>query len=83
MVQSNNDLVLAGFDDGMHQVHGSRTQVPRRRTVRENRMDSFGLLPERTNLQTSEGDWYRREYGNLWRMDQQVRDEAMEGVDLG
>ena len=33
VVQSNSDLVYAGFDEYMHQVHGSRILVPRRRTV--------------------------------------------------
>ena len=31
--QSNNDLILTGFDDRMHQVYGSRTRVPMRHTV--------------------------------------------------
>ena len=56
VVQRNSDLVYAGFDEYMHQVHGSRIRVPRRRTVRSNRIDDFGLLPERVNLKTSEGD---------------------------
>ena len=33
IVSSNNALIFAGFDDSMYQVHGSRTRVPRRRTV--------------------------------------------------
>ena len=82
IVQSNNDLVLVGFDESMHQVHGSRTRVPRRRTVRSNCMDDFGLLPATVNLQTTEGDWYRKEFGNMWRMNTQVRDEAVEKASL-
>ena len=54
IVQSNSDLVLVGFDEYMHQVHGSRTHIPRRRTFRSNHMDDFGLLLARVNLQTSE-----------------------------
>ena len=81
-MQSNNDLVLVGFDESMHQVHGSRTRVPRRRTVKANRMDDFGLLPATVNLQTTEGDWYRKQFGNSWRMNTQVRDEAVEKSSL-
>ena len=82
VVQSNCELVLAGFDDQMHQVHGSRTRVPRRRTVWSNHMDSFGLLPSRSSLQTTEGDWHRKEFGNTSQMDEQARDEATERAGL-
>ena len=60
IVHRNSNLVLVGFDEYMHHVHDSRTHVPRRRTVRSNRMDYFGIFPEIFNLKTSEGDWYRR-----------------------
>ena len=36
-------------------------------------MYNFGLLPERVNLQTSEGGWYRREFGNVWWVNAEVR----------
>ena len=78
VAQSNSDLVYAGFDEYTHQVHSSRIRVPRQRTVRSNCMDDFGLLPERVNLQTSEGDWYRRDFGNVWCMNAEVRDKATE-----
>ena len=77
-MQSNSNLVYAGFDEYMHQVNGSRIWVPRQRTVRSNCMDDFGLLPERVNLQTSEGDWYRREFGNVWWMNAELIDKATE-----
>ena len=70
------------FDDHMHQVHGSRTRVPRSRTVRSNRMDDFEYSIVRPNLQTTEGDWYRREFANLWKMNVQVRDDAMDKAGL-
>ena len=82
VVQSNCEFVLAGFHDLMHQVHGSRTCVPTRRTVRSNYMDELGLLPPRVNLQTTEGDWYRREFGNMWRMNEKVRDQALDRAGL-
>ena len=45
-------------------------------------MDDFGLLPERVNLQTSKGDWYRREFENVSRMNAEVRDKATERAGL-
>ena len=63
-VQSNCKLVCVGFDDHTHQVHRTRTQVPRRCTIRSSCIDGLGLLSPRVNLQTSEGDWYRREVEN-------------------
>ena len=54
--QSNKDLILTEFDEHMHQVFGSRTRVPRRRTVKSNQMDDFEYL-QRSNLQTTEEDW--------------------------
>ena len=81
IVSSNADLIHAGFDDNMHHVHGSRTRVPRRRTFRSNRREEYRYVG-RQSLQTSEGDWYRREYGNLWSMNIQVRNDAMGRVGL-
>ena len=75
-------MFLVGFDEYMHQVHGSRTHVPIRRKIRSNRMNNFGLLPERVNLQKSEGDWHRRDFGNMWRINAQVRYEAVEKASL-
>ena len=77
-VMSNDSLLLVGFDDDMHQVLGTRVRAPRRRTVRSNQNDDFEYTSTRQSLQTTEGDWYRREYGNLWRMKDGIRDLAME-----
>eukprot|EP00957_Ditylum_brightwellii_P184034 14018628-Ditylum_brightwellii.AAC.1 len=82
LVQSNRDLILTGFDKHMHQVLGMRTRAPRQRTIRSNRMEDFQCSSGRDSLQTTEGYWYRREFDNLWRMNAQVRDEAMEQVGL-
>ena len=46
-------------------------------------MDTFGLLPGGTNLSMLVKGTDRREYGYIWSMNQQVRDEVLEGVDLG
>ena len=82
IVHSNIYLVLVGFDEYMHQEHGSITRVPRRRTVRSNCMDDFGLFPERVNLHTYERDWYRRYSGNICRMNTQVRYKPFEKSSL-
>ena len=79
-VQTNCELVLADFD--MHQLTGPVTCVPRTPTVRAHHMDTCGLLPNKSNLQTTEGDRYRREFGNVWQMDERVRDKAMEAAGM-
>ena len=63
-VQTNCEMVLVDFE--MYQVTDRVTRVPRTRTVQARRMDIFGLLPNRSNLQTTEGDWYKKELGNIW-----------------
>ena len=77
-VVSNDGLLLVVNEGDMHQVLGSRVRAPRRRTVRSNQSDDFEYTSTRASLQTTEGDWYRREYGNLWRMKDSLRDLAME-----
>eukprot|EP00584_Thalassiosira_punctigera_P026082 CAMPEP_0172578128 /NCGR_PEP_ID=MMETSP1067-20121228/138579_1 /TAXON_ID=265564 ORGANISM="Thalassiosira punctigera, Strain Tpunct2005C2" /NCGR_SAMPLE_ID=MMETSP1067 /ASSEMBLY_ACC=CAM_ASM_000444 /LENGTH=298 /DNA_ID=CAMNT_0013370821 /DNA_START=195 /DNA_END=1091 /DNA_ORIENTATION=+ len=80
IISSNKDLIDAGFE--MTQVYGSSVRVPRRRTVRSNQMSDFEYSGTRSSLQTSEGDWYRREYGNMYRLDVQLRDRAMDRAGL-
>ena len=45
-------------------------------------MDDFGLFPARVNPHTSEGDWYRRGFGNMWKINTQVRDGSVEKSSL-
>ena len=45
-------------------------------------MDDFVLLPSIINLQKFERDWYRKEFGKMWKMNTQVRDEAVEKASL-
>jgi serine/threonine-protein kinase RIO1 len=82
IVQSNNKLSLTGFDEHMHQVFGTRTCVPRQRSVRSNRLEDFEYSLPRQNLQTTKGDWYRREHINLWKMNAQIRVQAMDRLGL-
>ena len=45
-------------------------------------MDDFGLFPARFNLQTYKGYCYKREFGNMWRMNTQLIYEAFEKSSL-
>ena len=77
IIQSSADLILTGFT--MHQVYGTSIRVPRQRSVRSNRMADFEYdTGARRTLQTTEGEWYRSEYGNRWRLDDQLRDKLLE-----
>jgi hypothetical protein len=82
IVQGNSEMALAGLNDHRHQVHGSKSCMPRPQTLCLNQIDMFGLLPARVSLQTIEGNWYRREFGNMWLMDETIRDDAVERADL-
>ena len=53
-MHTNCELVLDNFD--MLQLTGRVTRVPRTQTVRAHHINTFGLLPNRSNLQTMEGD---------------------------
>ncbi len=37
----------------------------------------FGYNNPQQNLQTREGDWYRREFGNVYRLSEEVRDRGI------
>lgn len=77
-VNSNSDLLLVVPDEHITQVIGANVRVPRRRNVRSTRMDEFEYT-ERENLQTTEGDWYRKEFGNMWsRLSESIHVAAIE-----
>ena len=78
--RSNSTLLYAVPDEHINQVLGSRVRAPRQRTIRSNRMDDFDYSSARSNLQTTEGDWFRREFGNVWRLNESVRDMAIERI---
>ena len=77
VVQSNSSLLVVAHDEHMTRVLGNIFRVPRRRAVRSNQSDDFEWTT-RQNLQTSEGEWYKREYANAYRMDKSVYDLAMD-----
>ncbi len=35
---------------------------------------------QRSNIQTSEGDWYRKDYDNVWRMNVEIHEDALDRV---
>jgi hypothetical protein len=59
----------------MVQIVGNSVRVPRQRTI-QSRNDEIGYNIPRQNLQTREGDWYRKEFGNVYRLSEEVRNRG-------
>ena len=79
LVQADVFLLHSGFE--MTQVVGARANVPRSRSVRYRRKDDEnGYAVPRLNLQTREGDWFRRDFGNIYQIDDVDRNRGLEGV---
>lgn len=78
LVQSDIALLHAGFE--MTQVVGRRAAVPRSRTRtrtrRGNDIDD-GLSRPRMNLQTREGDWFRKDFHNVYVIDDADKNKAL------
>ena len=72
MVQSNEYMVLQGFD--MHRVAGRSNPVPRPRSVTGQRGFYSRVLQ---NYQTTFEQWHNKEYGAVWKMDHKTRREAL------
>jgi hypothetical protein len=72
-------LVLAGF--GMVQIVGKLVRVPRQRSVRM-RNDEFGYAQPQLNLQTRAGDWFRSDFGNVYRMSEKTSEEGIQRCGL-
>jgi hypothetical protein len=79
IVNNNKELLHAGFI--MTQVIGSRSRVPRRRNVRSIQNDDYEYDTP-ASLQTSEGHWFRKEWGNVWTIAQEDKDVALAKVGL-
>ena len=71
-VQSNRYLIHAIF--GMHHILGWSNPVP---TLCLARNDAA-----RQNNERRENEWYDKDYGLVWNMDAQVRQEALSKCDL-
>ena len=78
IVQTNYNLILAGFE--MDLVVGTRTRVPRTRNVRDEY--DYGYSVARMNLQTREGDWFRRYFGNVYKMNETVKSVGLSKIGL-
>jgi hypothetical protein len=74
IVNHNHTLVLVGFD--MVQIVGIAVRVPRQRRI-QSRNDEFEYNIPQQNLQTREGDWYRKEFGNVYRLSEEVKDRGI------
>lgn len=70
----NSTLVLGGFE--MTLSIGNEVRVPRARAIRD-RNDAFGYAQPQLNLQTREGDWYRSEFGNVYLLSEEIRNEGI------
>ncbi len=79
IVNHNHTLVLGGFD--MVQIVGNAVRVLRQRTIQTR--NEFGYNIPQQNLQTRERDWYRREFGNVYRLSEEVRDRKFLGAGNG
>ena len=73
IVNHNHTLVLGGFD--MVQIIGNAVRVAQQRTIQS--WNEIGYNIPQQNLQTREGDWYRREFGNVYRLSEEVRDREI------
>jgi hypothetical protein len=73
IVNHNHTLVLGGFD--MVQIVGNAVRVPRQRAIQSR--NEFGYNIPQQNLQTREEDWCRREFGNVYRLSEEVRDREI------
>ncbi len=73
IVNHNHTLVLGGFD--MVQIVGNAVRVLRQRTIQS--WNEFGYNIPQQNLQTRGGDWYRREFENVYRLSEEVRDRGI------
>jgi hypothetical protein len=59
----------------MVQIIGNAVRVPQQRTI-QSQNDEFGYNIPQQNLQTREGDWFRIEFGNVYRLSEEVRDRG-------
>ncbi len=80
LVQSDRFLIHSGFK--MTQVVEQQAWVPRTRTARgrKPRNDAKGYNRPQLNLTTKEGDWFRKDFGNIYQMDDVDRNKGLEGV---
>ena len=59
----------------MVQIVGNAVRVLQQRTI-QSRNDEFGYNIPQKNLQTRGGNWYRKEFGNVYRLSEEARDRG-------
>ena len=64
----------------MTQVIGKNTRVLRQRTFENPNVEHNVYAAPRSNLQTREGDWFRRDFGNVYQIDDADRNVGLAGV---
>ena len=77
IVQNCMDLIpLGGIK--MHRTVGRSNPVPKNRRIQTHKKVSLGdYSVPRTRNQTSEEDWYDKEFGLKWKMDRDLREKAL------
>lgn len=58
-----------------------RIRVPRLRTFRS-KNDEFGYAHPQLNLQTRAGDWFRADFGDVYRMSEKTREKGIARCEL-
>jgi len=72
-------LLHSGFE--ITQAVGARENVPQNRSVRDRwNDDDNGYAVPCLNLQNREGNWFRRDFGNIYQIDDVDRNRGLEGV---
>jgi hypothetical protein len=81
IVNNYSTLVLTCF--GMVPTVGNsvRIRVPRLRTFRS-KNDEFGYAHPQLNLQTRAGDWFRADFGDVYRMSEKTREKGIARCEL-
>ena len=74
IVDNNKELLHAGFS--MTQIIGERNRVPRRLNIWSILSNDYEYDTP-SSLQTTEGHWFRKEFGNVWSLPQEYKNIAL------
>ena len=74
IINNNKELLHAGFS--MTQIIGERSRVRTRRDVRSIQSVDFEYDTP-SSLQTTEGHWFRKEFGSVWSLPQEYKNIAL------
>ena len=77
IVNNYSTLVLTCFDSMVQTVGKTvRIRVPRQKTF-QSKNNEFGYAHPQLNLQTKAGDWFRSDFGNVYRMSEKTREKGI------